>query len=140
MISVDTNIVVRLLAKDDLDQFHQSSEIFSTQEIFIPDTVILETEWVLRYAYKFKPVQITDALKKLFGLANVNLEDATEVALAIEWYEAGFDFADALHLAKSQNCQQMLTFDRRFVSRSKRITSCPVRMPDSLDRPNKQED
>ena len=130
MISVDTNIVVRLLAKDDLDQFRQSSEIFSTQEIFIADTVILETEWVLRYAYEFKPEQIKEAFKKLFGLANVYLKDGTEVALAIEWYESGLDFADALHLAKSQHCQQMFTFDRRFVNRAKRVTSCPVRMPD----------
>jgi predicted nucleic-acid-binding protein len=131
MISVDTNIVVRLLAKDDMDQFHRSSEIFSTQEVFIPDTVILETEWVLRYAYGFEPRQINDAFRKLFGLANVYLRDATEVALAIEWYENGFDFADALHLAKSQHCQKMLTFDRRFVNRSKQITTCPVRVPDS---------
>ena len=131
MISVDTNIVVRLLAKDDLDQFHRSSEIFSTQEVFIPDTVILETEWVLRYAYGFAPGQINDAFRKLFGLSNVHLRDAAEVALAIEWHENGFDFADALHLAQSQHCQQMLTFDRRFVNRSKQITSCPVRMPDS---------
>ena len=131
MISVDTNIVVRLLAKDDLDQFHRSSEIFSTQEVFIPDTVILETEWVLRFAYGFEPGQINDAFGKLFGLANVHLRDATEVALAIEWHENGFDFADVLLLAQSQHCQQMLTFDRRFVNRSKQITTCPVRVPDS---------
>ena len=131
MISVDTNIVVRLLAKDDLDQFHRSSEIFSTQEVFIPDTVILEPEWVLRYDYGFEPGRINDAFRKLFGLPNVHLRDAAEVALAIEWHENGIDFADALHLAQSQHCQQMLTFDRRFVNRSKQITSCPVRMPDS---------
>jgi predicted nucleic-acid-binding protein len=131
MISVDTNIVVRLLAKDDLDQFHRSSEIFSTQEVFIPDTVILETEWVLRYAYEFEPGQINGAFRKLFGLTNVHLRDATEVALAIEWHEDGIDFADALHLAQSQHCQQMLTFDRRFVNSSKQITTCPVRVPDS---------
>ena len=130
MIGVDTNIVVRLLAKDDIDQFQRSSEIFSTQEVFIPDTVILETEWVLRYAYGLEPGQINEAFSKLFGLPNVHLRDATEVALAIEWHENGIDFADALHLAQSRHCQQMLTFDRRFVNRSKQITICPVRVPD----------
>ena len=131
MISVDTNIVVRLLAKDDLDQFQRSSEIFSTQEVFIPDTVILETEWVLRYAYGFEPGQINDAFRKLLGLTNVHLRDAAVVALAVDWYENGIDFADALHLAQSQHCQKMLTFDRRFVNRAKQITTCPVRVPDS---------
>lgn len=126
MISVVTNIVVRFLAKDDLDQFKRSSDIFSTHEVFIPETVILETEWVFRYAYEFEPGQINDAFRKLFGLPNVRLRDATEAALAIEWHENGIDFADALHLAQSQHCQQMLTFDHRFVNRSKKITACPV--------------
>ncbi len=133
MISVDTNIVVRFLVKDDLDQFHQSAEIFSTQDVFIPDTVILESEWVLRYAYGFGSGQINDAFRKLFGLTNIYFRDANEVALAIEWYENGLDFADALHLAQSQHYRQMATFDRRFVNRAKQITTCPVRMPDSLD-------
>ncbi len=133
MISVDTNIVVRFLVKDDLDQFHQTAEIFSTQDVFIPDTVILETEWVLRYAYGFEPGRINDAFKKLFGLPNIHVKDANEVALAIEWYENGLDFADAFHLAQSQHCRQMITFDRRFINRAKQITTCPVRMPDSLD-------
>ena len=53
MISVDTNIVVRLLTQDDEVQYQKSLEIFQSPEIFIADTVILETEWVLRFAYKF---------------------------------------------------------------------------------------
>lgn len=52
MVAVDTNIVVRLLTQDDELQYQKSQEIFQTQDVFIPDTVILETEWVLRFAYK----------------------------------------------------------------------------------------
>ena len=86
---------------------------------------------MLRYAYGFEPGQINDAFRKLFGLTNVHLRDAAEVAVAIEWHENGFGFADALHLAQSQRCQQMLIFDRRFLNRSKQITTCPVRAPGS---------
>ncbi len=50
MISVDTNIIVRLLTKDDVEQFQQSLKLFQEEDIFICDTVILETEWVLRFA------------------------------------------------------------------------------------------
>ncbi len=68
MVAVDTNIIVRFLTQDEKLQYQKSLEIFQTQNVFIPDTVILETEWVLRFAYKFEPVEICEALRKLFGL------------------------------------------------------------------------
>ncbi|MFB2768523.1 PIN domain-containing protein [Pelatocladus sp. BLCC-F211] len=66
MVAVDTNIIVRLLTQDDKLQYQQSLEIFQNHDVFIPDTVILETEWVLRFAYKFKTEEICTALRKLF--------------------------------------------------------------------------
>jgi len=77
MIAVDTNIIVRLLTQDDELQYQQSLEIFQNHDVFIPDTVILETEWVLRFAYKFKTEEICTALRKLFGLSNVHLTNAS---------------------------------------------------------------
>ncbi|WP_287265562.1 hypothetical protein [Moorena sp. SIO3A2] len=71
MIAVDTNVVVRLLTQDDQLQFNKSVEIFRKQEVFIADTVILETEWVLRFAYKFKPAAICQGLRNLFGLPKI---------------------------------------------------------------------
>jgi predicted nucleic-acid-binding protein len=53
MIAVDTNIVVRLLTQDDERQYSKILKLFQEQDIFIPDTVLLETEWVLRFAYHF---------------------------------------------------------------------------------------
>jgi predicted nucleic-acid-binding protein len=131
MTAVDTNIVVRFLTRDDPVQFEQSVRIFSAYEVFIPDTVILEAEWVLRYAYEFDSEQVVEAFRKLFGLPNVHLRDTKSIALALQWHEHGLDFADALHLALSQHGQDMQTFDQRFVRRSERITSCPVRLPAS---------
>jgi predicted nucleic-acid-binding protein len=128
MVSVDTNVVVRLLTNDDPDQFRQSYKIFANEQVFIPDTVILETEWVLRYAYKFEAEQISGAFSKLFGLPNSHLRSANDLALALEWYDKGLEFADALHLSQSQHCRRMLTFDRRFAARSSQIDSTPVRL------------
>jgi len=56
VIAVDTNIIIRFLVNDDPKQFKKAYSIFNTKEIFIPDTVILETEWVLRYAYEFSRI------------------------------------------------------------------------------------
>jgi predicted nucleic-acid-binding protein len=46
VIAIDTNIVVRFLTADDPDQFRQAARFFKDAEIFIADSVILETGWV----------------------------------------------------------------------------------------------
>lgn len=129
MIAIDTNIIVRLLTKDDEKQYTISRELFETRDIYIPDTVILETEWVLRYAYDFDSSQICNAFRKLFGLPNVNLTNQYVVVKAIDWHENGLDFADALHLALSQNLSSIKTFDAKFINRSKNLSSCKVEKP-----------
>ena len=83
MVTIDTNIVVRLLTQDDRWQYRQSLAIFQSQDIFIGNTVILETEWVLRFAYKFNPTEICLALRQLFGLANVHLANDNLIAQAL---------------------------------------------------------
>lgn len=129
MISVDTNVIVRLLTKDDMKQFQQSLKLFREKEIFICNTVILEVEWVLRFAYKFTPDRICQALKNLFGLPSVYLSNANEIEQVLEWHQQGLDFADALHLVQSQHCSQLYTFDRQFLQKAKNLTKCEVKQP-----------
>ena len=129
MIAIDTNIIVRLLTRDDVKQYAASRKIFETAEIYIPDTVILETEWVLRFAYDFDPVKICSAFRKLFGLSNVALSNQFIVAQALDWHENGLDFADAFHLALSQNAPIFKTFDEQFIKKSKVLFTCTVQTP-----------
>lgn len=129
MIAVDTNVVIRLLVQDDRQQYDKSLKLFQEQDIFIPDTVILEAEWVLRFAYQFQPDEICAAFRKLFGLPNVQLANANLVVQVLQWHEYGLDFADALHLAQSQNCSTLYTFDNRFAKKSKGLTECEVQQP-----------
>jgi predicted nucleic-acid-binding protein len=130
MIAVDTNIVVRFLMRDDPEQYRISQQLFSTQDIFVSDTVILETGWVLRYAYKYEPGQVAEAIKMLCGLSTVHLQNPECVADALVGQEMGLDFADAFHLAQADHCVEMLTFDRRFAKRAKQYGAIPVRIPD----------
>jgi predicted nucleic-acid-binding protein len=132
VIGVDTNIVVRLLTGDDPPQMEQAKSVFSSAEVFIPDTVILETEWVLRYAYDLPPATILDGLLRLFGLPNVILRDARAMVQALECYRTGMDFADALHLAASGHCSEFFTFDKKFVRSALGTTPCKVRHPDEF--------
>ncbi|SEH06643.1 type II toxin-antitoxin system VapC family toxin [Candidatus Venteria ishoeyi] len=129
MISIDTNIIIRFLTQDDLEQYKIAFSIFNSNDIFISDTVILETEWVLRYAYEFSPLDICNALEKLFGLLNIHLSNPTHVAQAIDWHRKGLDFSDALHLSQCQQYSKLLTFDKKFSSKAKGLTHCSVELP-----------
>lgn len=128
MIAVDTNVVLRFLVSDDPDQSARARELFASEQVFIPDTVVLETAWVLGYSYELNKTTIAAGLRRLFGLANVHLRDAAEMALALEWHDHGLDFADALHLAQSAHCTRMMTFDRRFAARGEEISGVGVEL------------
>ncbi|MBF2056155.1 MAG: type II toxin-antitoxin system VapC family toxin [Cyanobacterium sp. T60_A2020_053] len=88
MIAVDTNILVRLITQDDEIQYQQSLKLFDHENIFIADTVILETEWVLRFAYKFQPLEICQVFRTVFGLSNVYLTDEKLILQVLQF--AGF--------------------------------------------------
>jgi len=118
MIAVDTNVVVRLVVEDDVAQTRQSTRLFETNEVYLCDSVVLETGWVLRHIYGYPPSTITSALKKVFGLPNVRLRDSHAIQLALEWHEQGLDFADAFHLAQASECTHLVTFDRDFAKRA----------------------
>lgn len=129
MIAIDTNVLVRLLLADNPAQYKASMKLFSTEQIFIPDTVILETEWVLRAVYDFEPAQICDAFKRILGLKNVALSDGQRMAQVIAWHELGLDFADAMHLALSQHLESLKTFDAAFIKQAKPLSACRVEKP-----------
>lgn len=115
MVAIDTNIVVRYLTGDHPEQSARAREIVDGQPVFVPVTVVLETEWVLRSAYGNKPAEVARALRAFGGLSSVMIEDATTVATALDLAERGMNFADALHLSRSEDQKAFLTFDRRFV-------------------------
>lgn len=119
MIAIDTNIVVRYLTGDHPEQSKRAREIVDGQPVFVPLTVALETEWVLRSAYGYKPEDVAQAMRAFGGLPQVTIEDAAIVAAAFDRAEQGMDFADALHLGLSEPHDALLTFDRKFVKAAK---------------------
>jgi predicted nucleic-acid-binding protein len=112
VIAVDTNVVVRFLARDDPAQSPRAKALMETGSVFVLRTVVLETEWVLRTTYSFDRAAIADGITKLLGLPGVEVEEAAMVARALDWYGNGLDFADALHLASSGRAQAFATFGR----------------------------
>ncbi|ARW15965.1 type II toxin-antitoxin system VapC family toxin [Komagataeibacter europaeus] len=129
MRAVDTNIIVRYLTGDDPKQAEKARAVVNGELVFVPRTVVLETEWVLRGVYDMPKNRVIPALRAFAGLPTVTVEDATLVAQAFDWAEAGMDFADALHLAAAKSCSGFATFDRRFMRAATKVGTLSVSAP-----------
>lgn len=119
MLAIDTNLVVRYLTNDHPKQSPRARALVDGQPVFASITVILETEWVLRSTYEYRPADVARALRAFAGLPTVTVEDGAIVATALDLAEKGLDFADAMHLGRSTHCAGFATFDRKFVKAAK---------------------
>jgi len=129
--AVDTNILARFYLHDDAAQGRIATDVLSAGDIFVPKTVILELEWVLRYVAEQPENKVIECLAHLIALPGITVEDRDEIEAALGHYRNGVDFADALHLAASNACSEMLTFDDRgYARRARRLRlKPPVRVP-----------
>ncbi len=118
MTAVDTNVLARFITKDDPAQASRARRLIEEQPVFVAKTVLLELEWVLRGAYGLDRPTILKAVRGLLGLPALTAEDELNVGRAVEWYEAGLDFADALHLACSGQQRTFATFDQSMRKRA----------------------
>jgi len=133
MIAVDTNILARFYVDDPADPEAAvqrpiaRSILAESPQVFVPVTVILELEWVLRAFYGFAAADFVRVVKHLLGLPNVSVEAWARVGDALDWHAQGLDFADALHLLASGHCSEFMSFDdRRFARRAKRLGITPA--------------
>lgn len=126
MLSVDTNILIRFITRDHASQTARAAALMRNEEVWISRTVFLETEWVLRSLYDFAPRDIEDALRRLAGMENVQLEEPLVVKQALDLFAGGFDFADALHVASSGESERFVTFDEKLARRAKGRTAVEV--------------
>ena len=120
MRAVDTNVLVRALVRDDPAQSARAEALLSRHEIFIPVTVMLELEWVLRSRYAYAPKLVAQALEKIAALDNVVVGERVAVLAAAARVAEGWDFADALHHALSEGCDDFATLDADLARRALR--------------------
>ena len=126
MVAVDTNVLVRLVTADNTAQTARAATVFRSGPIFIAKSVLLETEWVLRYSYELGTEVILRSLRAVLGLENVSMEDPMAIAAALRLFERGLDFADALHIASSAHAERFVTFDAKLVKRARRASTLEV--------------
>ena len=130
MIAFDTNVLARILLKDTPSQSAAAAMLLQGGELCTaPITVILELVWVLE-SRGWQRTDIVPALHMLCSLDNFVAQNVDALAAALSWYKQGMDFADGLHLALSDNVNQMKSFDKGFVKASRRLrTAPPVSLP-----------
>jgi predicted nucleic-acid-binding protein len=128
MLAVDTNVVVRYVVGDGGVQFAKAVDILENNKVSIALTVVLEVEWVLRDAYEFTRAEVLSALEKLSGLPTVTLAQAGIVRKAMALAARGLDFADALHVAQSEECAAFVTLDKQPIRKAKSSIDGVVRL------------
>lgn len=119
-LALDTNVLVRLLVRDDEGQFQAARRLVEAAEaaqenVFVLLGVLLETEWVLRSRYRLDKPSIAAAFARLLETQDVVFEhEATlEETLYIWAQNPGADFAHCLHGAQAVHlgCSRFATFD-----------------------------
>jgi predicted nucleic-acid-binding protein len=126
-IALDTNLLVRLLTGDDPEQARRVADLIdASPACFVPITVVLELEWVLRGAYRLERGAVIAALEGLMAIRQVHLEQEDLVRQALAWHQQGLEFADALHLLRSEGCARFATLDRALVNTASGLQLQPV--------------
>jgi predicted nucleic-acid-binding protein len=120
VLGLDTNVVVRYLAQDDVRQSAAATRLF--EKTLLPDNpgfisciVLCELAWVLAECYGADRRRIRQALEGLLASKQIVVEAPDLVRRALRaWDESGADFADALigELSKQNGASATLTFDR----------------------------
>src|SRR5690349_1053710 len=103
MPALDTNVLVRYVVRDDNAQLSAARRLIEEciadgQMLFVPVTVTLELEWVLRASFGFGKDDVMQVLASLFSAAELSFESERALEVALQLYREGSaDFADCLH-------------------------------------------
>ena len=115
MRAVDTNLLVRLLVRDDAVQV-TAAEAFVNNGAWVSHQVLVETLWVLDAVYERSAAQIAKAIELLLNHKSLTLQDADVVAAALESFQAhpslGFSDCMVLEIARKAGHLPLGTFDK----------------------------
>ena len=115
MRAVDTNLLVRLLVRDNAAQV-KAAEAFVANGASVSNIVLVETIWLLDAVYKRTPRQLAKAIALLLNHASLTLEHVDVVARALDAFQAlpslGFSDCIVLEIARKAGHLPLGTFDK----------------------------
>ena len=120
MIALDTNVLVRLVLRDDEAQAQRSRELVETHahsdaSLFVSDVVLAEFAWVLCSRYALRDKAIARTLRAMLDNATLAWQSRAAAVEALRLFEQGsVEFPDCLvvALAQSHDCEAVATFDQ----------------------------
>lgn len=115
MRAIDTNVLVRLITRDDPRQV-SAAEAFVANGAWVSNLAIAEATWVLSSVYELKPPQIATAVEMLLSHQNLVLQDPDVVSGALSRFlerpAIGFSDCLMLQIAAKAGHLPFGTFDR----------------------------
>lgn len=115
MRAVDTNVLVRLVTRDDGKQV-AAAEAFVANGAWVPHLVLAEATWVLASVYDRKPDAIAAAIEMLLNHQQLTLQDADVIRAAVEHFRRrpAIGFSDCLlvEVTRKAGHGPLGTFDR----------------------------
>ena len=115
MRAVDTNVLVRLVTRDDLKQV-AAAESFVSKGGWVSTLVLTEATWVLSAVYDLRHAEIATAIDMLLHHRDLTIQESDSVAAALEQYRnrpvLGFSDCLILETARKAGHLPLGTFDR----------------------------
>jgi predicted nucleic-acid-binding protein len=117
-ITVDTNVLVRDVVRDDAAQALIAGRVMADAEsIAVTLATLCEFVWVLRSAYRFPPKEIAQSIRRLLAVDKVKM-NRPAVELGLMTLDAGGDFADGVIAYDGEwlGGEEFVSFDRKAVT------------------------
>lgn len=115
MRAVDTNVLVRLMTRDEAKQV-AAAEAFVAPGAWVPHLAVAEATWVLDSVYARGPGAIATAVEMLLSHEHLTVQDAEVVAAAVEQFRqhptVGFSDCLMVEIARKAGHVPLGTFDR----------------------------
>jgi predicted nucleic-acid-binding protein len=115
MRAIDTNVLVRLIVRDDSRQAATADE-FVEDGAWVSVLTVAETAWVLSTVYELSPHALADSIEMLLDHRSLVLQDPETIWTALELFRAkpSLGFSDCLmfHLGRQAGHLPLGTFDR----------------------------
>lgn len=120
MAALDTNVIVRFLMQDDAAQATAARRLVrhaldAGEPLFVPVSVALELEWVLRSRFELDKAAVLQKFSQLLSTVELNFEADTALEWALRQHRtSSADFSDCLHAALAARAGErpLWTFDK----------------------------
>ena len=124
-LALDTNILVRLVLDDHPRLSSAAAALVSGNACVVSVTALAEMGFVLLSFYEVTRAELTACVQKLMALPQIELENESRIAQALQAFEGGMDWFDALLWTTTPVKCTLATFDKQFARRAKKLAWTP---------------